>query len=351
LKRFEHNLAIQKDPSGIADWFFVVDPLLSRLSRRESAKMANQTITRLLDAIDPSSNSRFSGTDIQVKKALDALANRLEPTDLRTAINKAEQLWTKATRMIRPLFAYAFAVLAGKLEPQEAAQLTAPLAGQILKDIVAAKNGSGLLYPSESLGFILTTCDKTQIAAMVQTALEKIIELLDTPKSLNAPKSYDLDSMDALRRLADQLDPVQAAKIAAKINEREEGSEDYFHVLPLLLALSLRTDFVSLGEQALILDKWYTRGWVFPIFDYESIFWHPDGFRLWLRFLPKLSTQVLIDLLKRPTCLGRARVAVIQELGKRAEQDFTGIWEMLEWARQQEPKLDLAAPPRVNALG
>jgi hypothetical protein len=96
------------------------------------------------------------------------------------------------------------------------------------------------------------------------------------------------------------------------------------------------------------------------------------------------STQGLVDLLKLPNCAGRAREAVLKELGRRVgppppraasaagavaalstspfgaaalladcegpsaagRRPFTDVWEGVDWLRRHHPELDLASPAR-----
>jgi hypothetical protein len=60
----------------------------------------------------------------------------------------------------------------------------------------------------------------------------------------------------------------------------------------------------------------------------------------------RLSTQALVDLLKQPTCVGLARGIVLGQLRRRLGREFADLWEFVAWARDHQPDLDLASPPR-----
>jgi hypothetical protein len=60
----------------------------------------------------------------------------------------------------------------------------------------------------------------------------------------------------------------------------------------------------------------------------------------------RFSTQELVDLLKRPTCVGRAREVVLRSLGQKCGQPFADVWEFVDWAQEHRPDLDLTTPPR-----
>jgi hypothetical protein len=59
-----------------------------------------------------------------------------------------------------------------------------------------------------------------------------------------------------------------------------------------------------------------------------------------------LSPQGLVDMLKRPTCVGQQGRIVLAELGRRVDHTFADIWEAIDWLREHRPDLDLVSPPR-----
>jgi len=60
----------------------------------------------------------------------------------------------------------------------------------------------------------------------------------------------------------------------------------------------------------------------------------------------RLSTQQLVDLLKMPTCLGRARRVILDYLQYRCNHSFRDHWEFVEYAQQPLPDVNLASPPK-----
>jgi hypothetical protein len=59
-----------------------------------------------------------------------------------------------------------------------------------------------------------------------------------------------------------------------------------------------------------------------------------------------LGEQALVELLKQPTCVGAARDALQQALGRRLGQTFADRWALADWLDRHRLDLDLAAPPR-----
>jgi tRNA A-37 threonylcarbamoyl transferase component Bud32 len=60
----------------------------------------------------------------------------------------------------------------------------------------------------------------------------------------------------------------------------------------------------------------------------------------------RLSTQDLVELLKMPTCFGKARRVVLQHLGNRYGRRFANHWEFVRYAQEHGLDLDFTTPPR-----
>ena len=57
-----------------------------------------------------------------------------------------------------------------------------------------------------------------------------------------------------------------------------------------------------------------------------------------------LPTQVLVELLKHPLCVGTARRAVLDHLGLQHRRTFADQWEFVRYAKEQHLKLDFTTP-------
>jgi hypothetical protein len=62
-----------------------------------------------------------------------------------------------------------------------------------------------------------------------------------------------------------------------------------------------------------------------------------------------LSTQDLVDLLKMPTCFGKARQVVLKHLGYRYHRTFANHWDFVRYAKEQRLDLDFTTPPKRPA--
>ena len=60
----------------------------------------------------------------------------------------------------------------------------------------------------------------------------------------------------------------------------------------------------------------------------------------------RLSDQDLVELLKRPLCVGPARRVILDHLGHHHRRSFTDQWEFVRFAEDQKLDLDFTRPPQ-----
>jgi hypothetical protein len=60
----------------------------------------------------------------------------------------------------------------------------------------------------------------------------------------------------------------------------------------------------------------------------------------------RLDVAQVVELLKRPVCVGERGDIVLRQLGQRAGQRFGDIWEAVMWLRKNRPDIDLRSPPQ-----
>jgi hypothetical protein len=60
----------------------------------------------------------------------------------------------------------------------------------------------------------------------------------------------------------------------------------------------------------------------------------------------RLTTQELVDLLKMPTCFGRGRRVVLDQLGNLHGRRFANHWEFVHFAQENQLPLDLTTAPQ-----
>jgi hypothetical protein len=63
------------------------------------------------------------------------------------------------------------------------------------------------------------------------------------------------------------------------------------------------------------------------------------------RRLPgRCTEQQLVDMLKMPICR-EARKLILEQLSQQCDRTFAHQWQLVEWAQQHRPDLDLTSPP------
>jgi hypothetical protein len=60
----------------------------------------------------------------------------------------------------------------------------------------------------------------------------------------------------------------------------------------------------------------------------------------------RLTTPQLVELLKKPTCVGRARRVILEQLQNRYQRPFADQWAFVHFAQEENLGLDFTAPPK-----
>jgi hypothetical protein len=60
----------------------------------------------------------------------------------------------------------------------------------------------------------------------------------------------------------------------------------------------------------------------------------------------RFTTQQLVDLLKRPTCIREVRAIILEQLSNRYRRPFADVWEFVEYAEKNLPEIDFKSPPK-----
>jgi hypothetical protein len=78
-----------------------------------------------------------------------------------------------------------------------------------------------------------------------------------------------------------------------------------------------------------------------------SVLAAPALLRPALRPLPApAAAQLLVDLLKHPLFVGKARQVVLEQLARRYRRPFADQWEFVRFAKEKKLGLDFSTPPR-----
>jgi hypothetical protein len=223
----------------------------------------------------------------------------------------------------------ALSDVAARLEPKEAERYLDKAATELLK----RKPGANDLT-QETLLKVISRMESKHAAPYVKRAAGRILQLISPEYGWEMQSRLDRDSA-----------------MIASLMDRKDGASFYFHVVarrPFGFGFGL---WQILNRAELPLGS--------ALNGYGSYGSYPDRFLfgfgkthclaalLALEPLPNpLPAQVLVDLLKQPTCVGLARRAVLDALGTRYSRNFTDQWDFVDYAEEQELGLDLTSPPK-----
>jgi hypothetical protein len=228
----------------------------------------------------------------------------------------------------------------------------------------ASMDGPGAAKAAEmALKVMASTSDPQRLAALVQ-AVGALAARMDGPAAAKAAERA-LDTMaetaaqpfmleelgQVVAGLAARMDGPAAAKAADQAAARILDAMAKTTELDTLVALGQ-----AVGALATRMDipanVRAADGATLRVLDAMTETTDPralDNLEAAAPLLARLHPQGLVDLLKRPTCTEKARRAVVDELGRRMGRKFNDLWEMVDWAREHEPTLDLTSPPESRA--
>jgi hypothetical protein len=318
-------------------------------------------------------------------KALAALRGRLEPKKRVEAIRKKAEAAASAVVEamgkdpdIIKLFdlLWKLSWLVGWLEPGEASRQTAAAARAVLKAIGQTQfHLPGQVHfsggPSEkerALAWLVLLADRLQSREAAAVG-RGVVEAMGKPTNA----SYMLPLVELLAALGGRLESAEAARetsAAAGIVVEAMAREKDPKVLPLLAqgleALAVRLEAKEAADRAVAIAH-PLDGMPFAhpkmcmaadraVAIAQGVAGElPPGTPLsgmaaivqGSKPLPnRWSEQELVDLLKRPTCVGPAREVVLRQLGQKCNRHFASVRQFVDWAHEHQPELDLTTPPR-----
>jgi hypothetical protein len=233
-----------------------------------------------------------------VLEHVSAVATRLEPKHAAIVADTFTQAMAKAT-LPQSLggLAEVLAALATRLEPNDASRLCAQASDTLIQAMVRTNPG---LLPWLSRGLL---------AVAVRLSPEDRAQAADNLIQ-NMTKTTD---PNALRELAGGLSAILTP------------------VEPAQLSLRAAAVGSAVGLPAGTCLAYATLGLLGPA----------------LEPLPsRLSTRELVELLKRPTCIGQARRVILDQLETRYRSKFADHWAFVRFAQERNLGLDFTSPPK-----
>jgi hypothetical protein len=337
---------------------------LGALAERLPPEQAAGAARQLLAAMPRYDNWTVLG---QLAGAVDRLGERLPPEEAARAARQAiAALARTADKNTAAFLAQAVEHLAKRLPPDKAAEA----AQQALAAMARTSDPSTLFNLAEATGKLTKRLAPAQAGEVTaKTARRLLTVLARVPDPVGLPTLQPLGTLDEQRRAITQdfmsstlqrfntrAEPFVLAEAVAKLLDGLPLEQAARAVQPVLDTMATTNNVNALSTLAQSMEKVAERS----------------------------GTQGLVDLLKLPTCTGRAREAVLRELARRVgppphraaaaagavaalpssplsaaalladgdaiaaagRRPFTDVWEAVDWLREHHPQLDLASPPR-----
>jgi hypothetical protein len=293
---------------GLAD---SLAALADRLGPREAALVA----APLLQAMDKMATPQVLKNLPQVledlARGLAAVAGRLESKDAARAAAVLAQAMAneQVYRSTLPYLAQGLAAVAGRLQPKEAAQAAAVLTRAMAKTTASYR----LPYLAEALVAMTTRLEPKEAARAYAAAAAVLMQQMDQKHDRFA---------SALAWVLRGADPVEAPILAPGRKQPAQPNRPS-----------------EKAKQASPPPLW---GNVFNPSGLHA--GHPGATR------GPLSTPALVELLKQPFCVGRARRVVLDQFERRYGQAFADHWDFVRFAQNQNLGLDFTKPPQRPVL-
>jgi hypothetical protein len=224
--------------------------------------------------------------------------------------------------------------LAGRLEPEAATRISRALMPQMEKT-----HDWEVPIFAEALRVLAERIDPIEVNRAA-TALTARLEKGDPSYGRNP-----LPIVLALEALAGRLTPQEADRVErALASEFEEGKQPLRIANPsqnraetgrVLGAVGRRGGTACAGRTALLLLTHLDKATTVAAAAFTTGL--EDAVR-------GLNEQGLVEVLKSPLCVGRARSVILAELGRRAGRAFPTVWEFVLWAGTNQRSLDLHGP-------
>lgn len=308
--------------------------LTRRMEPDEAGRMRDRAVGELAKSIQSAKDShRRSNLMI----ALSSVASEMPPPAAARILSEA--LSGESDESPRQVVASDLAKVAKRMKPDEAAVFGLAAAKVLLRNHVEKLKEAIACLPPKTAADLLTGALETQEETGNRIALtESLIVTTDRCEPAEAARLRRLafpivmreaDKTVVARLVFPRLTPARADALAAELflvfidglnGDDPENTEDIQALLSDYPKLKTVDEALSMAQSALGMGS--------PV-----------------KPRCRLTTQQLVDVLKMPTCLGRARRAVLDHLGNRYGQTFANHWQFVRYAREHKLGLDFTTPP------
>jgi hypothetical protein len=311
------DMKVAQDPVALPWLREDLSAVAQRLDAKDAAQLANTLLQAMRHAEDPTSLS-----------LLPAVADRLDAKDAGAVATALVEAMTDPKRPItlRQGLAQGLKAVATHMEPKDAARAATTLA-QAMKDtdnrLTLDSLSTGLsslaagMEPKHAVILLMQVMEDTQDSAVpaALTRLPSLAEGLSAAAARLEPGDAAHVATTLVRAISQARTPERRGQFAdglvavltrdAQSGQRQAGAT----------TVTTRTPFGLAQEPLPPLP-------------------------------PPLPARDLVDLLKHPLSVGKARRIVLDQLSRHYERSFADVWEFVDSAEQQRLGLDLTTPPR-----
>jgi hypothetical protein len=184
--------------------------------------------------------------------------------------------------------------------------------------------------------------DKAQVEAVASQMTDALANVCRQSHEVMVADVLAMPFVQRLKALAPRLDGPQAQPLAAKLAGVAPGRErESVHLAVALTALASRLDKAEVHAFAgRVIDLLKPQPDPMPYQDDRIA-------EVDLKALAReLDQGQVVELLKHPGSIGPVRRALLRDLGRRAGREFPNLWGLVDWLRENDPDVDLAAPPQ-----
>jgi tRNA A-37 threonylcarbamoyl transferase component Bud32 len=312
----------------------------ARLEPRDARRLCGQAAATLSQALAKANDANDRMALDGLTQGLSRVANGLEPEDAAQAAAILTQALAKTNDSnIRSNLARGLLAVAGRLGPKGPAQTAATLI-----EVMARTTDPGALsWLAKALSAVATQLgpkEAAQSAAALTQAMVKMTGAMTgamiEPRDLSEPAV-------ALSSVVDPLEPKDAAQAAAILIQAMRGSPETWSEMDQ----GLRAVLMPAPRPELSRRTAAVLAMVGPLAGTGQPLVAAARLSPAVEPLPcRFSTPQLVELLKQPTCVGRARRVILDQLANRYRRPFADQWAFVRFAQEQNLGLDFTSPPR-----
>jgi tRNA A-37 threonylcarbamoyl transferase component Bud32 len=301
--------------------------LFGQTGRRKAALAAGQAANILTLDLE---KEQEEIARLRLAQGLAAVAEWVEPPEAARILKALEKQQTSA--YASHVFAETLAAVAGQIEVSEAART-------LTSALEKVKDAYDRFKLAQGLAVVAGRLSRAEAFTMCRPVMQSLLRATETEKDESKRQFLAMTATS----LVSALEYAEANRIATKLaflvcsNRVRFAFGEREDTLDALLTDASRSDMNRRsGAAASVVGlACATPFAALPTLPAAS------------EQLPcRLSTQDLVDLLKMPTCFGKARKVVLKHLGNRYGHTFANHWEFVRFAQEQHLDLDLLSPPK-----